>query len=180
MAVIRRAYTFQDAHTFLLLYKSLVRPHLEYANQVWHPHLRKHINSVENVQRRATRLIPGYSKLSYEERLCKLNLPSLAYRQTWGDMIEAYKIATNKYDPDVSQNLLRFNPRISRSHQFKLQKTYSRTNLRKHSFFNRIVETWNSLPESVITARTLHSFEHRLDHHWRNHPLRFTHQRNDH
>ncbi|ELT93284.1 hypothetical protein CAPTEDRAFT_37818, partial [Capitella teleta] len=50
MALIRRTYTYLDNHTFLLLYKSFVRPHLEYANQVWKPHLKKHITTIENVQ----------------------------------------------------------------------------------------------------------------------------------
>jgi hypothetical protein len=55
MGIIRRTYAHLDEESFLLLYKSLVHPHLEYANQVWAPHLRKHIDSIENVQRRATR-----------------------------------------------------------------------------------------------------------------------------
>ena len=32
---------------------------------------------------------------------------------------------------------------------------------------------WNSLPESVVTAPSLHAFENRLDKHWRQHPLRW-------
>ncbi|ELT99646.1 hypothetical protein CAPTEDRAFT_138222, partial [Capitella teleta] len=39
MALIRRTYTYLDNHTFLLLYKSFARPHIDYANQVWKPHL---------------------------------------------------------------------------------------------------------------------------------------------
>ena len=35
----------------LEMYKTLVRPHLEYAAPVWDPHLLKDIESVENVQK---------------------------------------------------------------------------------------------------------------------------------
>ena len=101
MGLIRRAYTYLDEENFLLLYKALVRPHIEYANQVWAPHLKKHIVEIENVQRRAAKLIPGFKNLTYEERLKRLNLPTLAYRRLRGDMIELYKILTLKYDPSV-------------------------------------------------------------------------------
>jgi hypothetical protein len=95
-----------DCTTFKLLYTALVRPHLEYANQVWCPYLKKHIEAIEIVQRRANKHIPGLSSLSYEDRLRKLKLPTLAYRRSRGDMIELYKILTGKYDEDVS-NFLR-------------------------------------------------------------------------
>ena len=54
MGVMRRTYTYLDESTFLCLYKALVRPVLEYANQVWAPHSVKDIKIIENVQRRAT------------------------------------------------------------------------------------------------------------------------------
>ena len=119
MGLIRRTYEFIDEETFLLLFKALVRPHIEYANQVWAPHLKKHITEIENVQRRATKLIPGFKELTYEQRLRRLKLPTLAYRRLRGDMIEMFKIATGKYDADVSSFI---NPRTNalRGHQFKL------------------------------------------------------------
>jgi hypothetical protein len=57
---------------------------------------------IENIQRRATKLIPGLSDLSYEDRLRRLKLPSLSYRRSRGDMIEVYKIMSGKYDPEIS------------------------------------------------------------------------------
>ena len=69
-------------------------------------HVKKHIEAIENVQRRASKQIPGISSLSYVDRLRKLKLPTLAYKRSRGDMIELYKILTGKYDEDVS-NLLR-------------------------------------------------------------------------
>jgi len=46
-----------DHTNFLLLYKSMVRPHLEYANSVWCPYQKKDITEIEKVQKRATKLI---------------------------------------------------------------------------------------------------------------------------
>jgi hypothetical protein len=66
-----------DETTFLMLYKALVRPHLEYSNSIWNPYKKKHITAIENVQRRATKLIPGFKDLTYKERLKKLKTTNL-------------------------------------------------------------------------------------------------------
>ena len=83
---------------FNSLYKSLVRPHIEYGNIV-SLHFRKaDISLIENVQRRATRFIPQIIKLDYQERLKKLDLPTLTYRRFRGSIIEIYKILHSLYD----------------------------------------------------------------------------------
>ncbi len=60
--LIRRTFQFLDIHTFVLLYKALVRSQLEYASSVWYPYKKKHIIAIENVQRRATKFIPELKK----------------------------------------------------------------------------------------------------------------------
>ena len=54
----------------------MVRTQLDYASSVWAPYRKKHIDMIENVQKRATKQIPGMKNLSYEERLRKLELPT--------------------------------------------------------------------------------------------------------
>ena len=172
MGMIRRAYVYLDQESFLLLYKTLVRPHLEYANQVWAPHLKKDIVSIENVQRRATKLIPGFKDLSYQERLQKLKLPTLTYRRTRGDVIEMYKILTGKYDPLVS-DFIKINTNQTRGHPYKIQKQHIKQNVRKYSFVHRCANVWNSLPIEVVTAPNVKVFERRLDRLWIGEPVRF-------
>ena len=76
--------------TMVPLFKSLVRPVLEYGNVVWNTCLKKHTGSVENVQRRFTKKIIGFADMDYEKRLQALHLPSLEYRRLRGDLIELF------------------------------------------------------------------------------------------
>jgi hypothetical protein len=56
------------------LYTAVVRPSLEYTNQIWAPRLVKHIEAIEHVLR-ATKLISGMVDLSYRDRLRQTKLP---------------------------------------------------------------------------------------------------------
>ena len=56
---VRRSFQYMNKFIFNMLYKSLVRSHLEYAAPVWNPHLAKHIDKIEEVQIRATKMVPG-------------------------------------------------------------------------------------------------------------------------
>ena len=82
-----------DNDMFLILYKSLIRPHLEYGSQVLSTINKKEQTTLENIQRRATRLLPKKSKLQYHERLKILGLSSLQYRRLRSDMIQVFVYA---------------------------------------------------------------------------------------
>ena len=113
------------------------------------------------------------SNLTYEERLRIINLPTLIYRRMRGDMIETFKILKEFYDQTAVPQLQR-STRPSRGHHLKLFLGRTRRlDIRKHYFSNRIVTTWNALPDHVVRAETINVFKSRLDHHWRDHPLKF-------
>ena len=69
LGTIRTNITYKENSLIVPLYKPIVRPHLEYSIQAWSPYLRKYIDMLEQIQRRATKLIPGLRDLRYEERL---------------------------------------------------------------------------------------------------------------
>ena len=66
-----------DSSVILKMYKALVRPHLEYAAQVWSPYTVKDIELLEKVQRFALRICSRNYNLSYEELLDLFKIPSL-------------------------------------------------------------------------------------------------------
>ena len=126
---------------------------------------------LEQVQRRATKLIAGLRDLPYPERLRALKLPTLEHRRLRGDMIEVYKYTHGFYKVDKprldpanerSQNL--------RGHSMKLNKCDKHGDLRGNFFTLRVNNEWNNLTESVVTAPTLNTFKSRLDAHWKELP----------
>ena len=73
LGMIRRNYENTSAKN----YKSLVQPHLEYVVQAWRPYKQKHVDQIEKVQRRATKMIRGLDSLPYDQRLQRTNLITL-------------------------------------------------------------------------------------------------------
>ena len=53
---------------------------------------KKHIQMIENIQRRGTKLVPELVNINYTDRLKRLNLPTLKYRRKRGDLIQVFKI----------------------------------------------------------------------------------------
>ena len=182
VGMIRRTFRFLDKKIFLLLYKALVRPHLEFANVIWSPSYKKDIIALENVQRRATKLVPHLKEFSYPERLRMLNLPTLAYRRIRGDMIEAFKITHDIYDSSVSGGILKLYKdddtlRTNRGHNLKLYKQKANKRSRQNFFSLRIVDMWNNLPQTVIDSSSIKCFESRLDKFWNCLQMKFDFQK---
>ena len=94
---IRNSFMYFDAELVRLLCVSLIRPHLEYAVPVWNPYLKGDIDNIENVQHRATRLVPGIKRKGYKYRVKTLRLTTLETRRKRGTLIQFYKIR-NKID----------------------------------------------------------------------------------
>ena len=67
LGFISRNFQYKSKDIILPLYKSIVRPHLEYAVQFWSPYYHKNVELLERIQHRATKLIPNLRHKTYEE-----------------------------------------------------------------------------------------------------------------
>ena len=175
VGIIRRSFASLQKDTFVKLYTAFVRPHLEYGQAIWAPHLRKYVKLIEDVQIRATKLVDGFGKMDYSERLEKLKLPTLAYRRLRGDMIECYK-HFNKYDQNILPPSFCPRNRPSRSHKFQLQPIRpldGKRGVHTNSFYCRVVDRWNNLPSNVAEAPSMNSFKNRLDDHLKELKLKY-------
>ena len=170
LGIVKRNFIYLTPKSFAVLYKSMIRSHLEYAVSVWNPHHQSLIEKLEKVQKRATKLVFTVKKLCYEERLRKLKLPSLKWRIK-GDMIELYKIFAVKYDSEITEwttGKCIERQYDTRNHRFALQQSHIHYDIRKFSFSNRIIPLWNSLPDNIVSSPTLDTFKARYDKFWEN------------
>ena len=161
--LIVRSITYKSKEIMVPLFKTLVRPHLEYAQAVWSPYKRKYINQIESVQRHFTKYIIGMYDLSYEDRMKSLQLPSLEFRRLRGDLIETYKICHNLYDPITTNTLLKFNVSNTRSHNFKLLKPRVNSTQFLKFYTNRVINVWNNLPQATVNAESVNVFKNCVD-----------------
>ncbi len=166
LGLIRRSFDALDNDSFNMLYKSLVRTHLEYCNVAAHPLYERQAKQLESVQRRATKLIPALKDLDYEERLQILGIPSLYYRRARGDIIEAFKYIHGIYKVDPCPLTLDTKPAATRGHSLKLKKERCKKTSTQKFFRHRVVDLWNSLPEEIVAAPSLNALKNRLDKHW--------------
>ena len=90
--LIRKNITYKEKKLIIPLYKAIVSPHLEYCIQAWRPYRKKDIDTLQRIQRRATKIIPELRDLSYEERLKECGLITLESRQLRGDQIDIFMI----------------------------------------------------------------------------------------
>jgi len=96
LGMINRSIQYKSKSILLCLYKTLVRPHLEYCTQIWSPHYSRDKQLLEKVQHRFTRMVPGMKVLPYNERLRQLGLWSLEERRNRADLIEMFKMLRGK------------------------------------------------------------------------------------
>ena len=165
LGLIKTVIKYKDQTTIPMLFKSLVRPHLEYGNLIWCPRWKKDQLEVEKVQRRATKLIPSISQLPYQQRLRELKLPSLHHRRRRGDMIQVFKIMTAVERISADDFFQKSNTNL-RGHEYKLYKRKSITSLRQHSFSRRVIDEWNSLPAHVVNSDSVDQFKNHIDKHY--------------
>ena len=167
LGMIKRNFGFKSRSVMLPLYKSIVRPHLDYCVQAWRPHYRKDIDKFKKVQR-ATKMVEGLEGYSYSDRLRILGLNTLETRFLRADLIEVFKIfkGFENVDPEKFFQVVGDDGR--RGHVFKLFKKRCRLDVGGFTFENRVCEEWNGLDDDVVGVGSVNAFKRKLDHHLRN------------
>ena len=158
-----RNFISREQDTIIHLYKSMIRPHLEYCPQVWAP-LSRHGNwalimSLEGVQRWVTSSIEDMNSLTYRERLERLNLTTLHERRMRGDLIEVFKFVNGH--SSALENVIKQSDRTG--HLLVNERRKRLTRVMENDFFgSRVVNYWNKLPSSVKNSTSINDFKNNL------------------
>ena len=150
-----------------LAYCSLVGPKLEYCASVRDPHQQQDIESLEKVNRRATRVV--YNK-SWRDRnvsptalLKELGWPPLEERRHTQRLCMMYKIVHGLVAVPPTR-LVKPNRQL-RGHRYKYQHISTNCEQSKHSFYPRTIREWNSLDANIAEAPSLeHYFMWTINH----------------
>ena len=165
-----RTFHFRDRVTFVKLYKTYVRPHLEFSVAVWSPCLQKDIEVLEKVQRKFIRNVSGLHAISYESKLVEIGLLSLSDRRVYLELVETFKIIkgfTNIDRPALFELYGDTQRRFTRVTECPINIVPKRSNLdiRRHFYTNRIVSNWNALPNDMKLLDSLICFKKSLKSH---------------
>ena len=159
----RRCHHYSNAATLINLYRSFIRPHLEYASIVWNPSLKCEIETIENVQKFALRMCTKSWDSNYDNLLAATNLSSLKDRRTRACLCHLFKIVhgiTEFADAPITHQVFNYNTRSSGKLIFCTPRL--RTLSYKHSFFPSTIATWNNLPRDAANCNSLNSFKNFL------------------
>src|SRR5207245_6892864 len=120
--LIRKTNKCKSKNIITKIYKTLVRPKLEYCVQAWRPYLKNNINNIERVQHRATKMIVDYKFLNYEDRLVRTGLTTLEERRSRGDLIEVFKMIKGLNKSDYTRFVSIVSNNRTRGHKLKIAK----------------------------------------------------------
>ena len=133
-----------------IVYKTLVRPQLEYSSSVWSPHSQ---NQIESVQRRAARwTMRDYGRTSsVTDMMDFLKWRRLDLRRIDQRLVMFHNIIHSQVEIPLPDYLIQ-NTRPSRSsHSNAFHQIQTKTDYHKYSFFPRTIVHWNTLPPDIVT-----------------------------
>ena len=167
---IFKCFHYRDKHVYIRLYKQFVRPHLEFSSSVWSPWTVNDINCLEDVQRKAVKMVSGLNSNDYDERLKELGLWRLEKRRKMADLVQCFKIV--KRIGNVKSGFVHVqNPEDQGRNRpqtrtfadpLNLKKQRCKLDIRKNFFTCRVADWWNELPHDIKHADTVATFKRRL------------------
>ena len=171
---ISRAVSYRDKDTFLKLFRTYVRPHLEYCVQAWSPWTLGDKEILEKVQKRAFKMVTNFKGRTYEEQLAEAGMVTLEERRRRGDLIQVYRVmnGVDNVDPGIWFNMAEVRNGATATRQtqgfMNVQGSHwtrgeGGLEIRKNFWSQRVTDQWNNLPNEVKQAESLNIFKNGLD-----------------
>ena len=176
LGMIMRSFHYRTKDILIPLYKTFVRPKLEFAVSAWRPWQQGDIDQLEKVQKRMLRMVSNVRGGDYEDRLRMVGLTTLEERRARGDMVETFKTLNGKNRVEMAEwfevqeeeaRPTRLNTLMVAGDAIKKQGVLvgqkANRELRRNFFTVRVVNEWNSLPEEVKAVKSTNAFKNAYD-----------------
>ena len=178
LSLIGRTFHYRTKRTLLPLYKTIVRPKIDFAVAAWCPWFEKDIECLERVQHRLMRMLSDVKGDCYESKLVDAGLTTLKARRERGDAIEAFKTLhgfnkVNKTDwflmpaTGLERPSTKSNTNVSNGVDSKrsdvILRERARTEVRNHSYRLRTARQWYDIPDEVKDAKSINAFKNSYD-----------------
>lgn len=170
---LRKSIKSKNIWTWIKVYKTYIRPKLEFNTPIWSPpHNKGNQDSIllESIQRKFLKF--AFRKCSvpfsdYSDRLYKINLLSLLNRRIYFDLVLIFKIINNISDLLFDDYFISSNtPYLLRRHNLQIKsKLNIKTSQWANSFFGRVPPLWNNLPTNLVEIKTLEVFKSNIKTH---------------
>ena len=154
--MLKSSFTSRDTALWKRLYKTYVRPELEFAVQQWNPYLTGDVKILEQVQHRVPHELKTFG---YDERCAIFGITSLKERRMRGDLIQHFKFVRGIELVNWHHQIVQGERQRARLRRELVKNCDERFNW----FGNRVASSWNAIPGSVISSDTVNQFKNRLD-----------------
>ena len=118
--------------------------------QMWNLYLKKDVDLLEGVKRRATKMILGYKHYCYEDILALCQLLTLEGERLRGDLIQVFKLRKGLGKINHNNFFVLHVKTSRRCHTLKVAKPRARLDIQLHSFIHRVINFWNNLPVEIV------------------------------
>jgi hypothetical protein len=128
----------------------------------WSPWTQQDKEVLEKVQRRAVGMVSNMRGRSYEDRLVEADMLSLGDRRMRGDMTYKIMMGKDNVEPGVFFGLAGDGPGMRQetgAHHIRAQPVKPKLDIMRYSFSQRVISTWNLVPESLKGVGTVLQFK---------------------
>ena len=173
---MQRAFHYRTKTNLIPIYKTFIRPKLEFAVAAWSPWMEMDKKALERVQERTIRLLSDAKGKTYEEKLKDVGLTTLTERRERGDAIETFKTLNGFNHVDKNrwfdieseeQRPTRRNVVITEGGERRkmnvLKVEAARLEVRRNFFNVRAASIWNEIPEEVRVKNSVNGFKAAYD-----------------
>ena len=162
LGLVNKVFSNKSLKATLRLYKSFVRPILEFSSLIWNPYTNCLNNKIENVQRRLCRMFPAIRQKNYKEQLSFLALYSLQARRLRYQLITIFKL--HRHQPNAFNDFFDVRgEKRTRGHTMTIATKYAKNNYRLNFFTVSSITLWNKLTEDEITSSSVTLFKKSVD-----------------